>query len=190
MMVALLALPACTEGTTSDDDADGSGGGTMDSGDGSDAGGACEGVAPTCTDQELIGDCSDAIDEQPATCVMDQWECPSGFAFEDEVNCEWPIYCDGAPPTCFEAGDCEGATESADCAIDTWACPPGTTLECSYACEPGDDPPDECWDQGPGECSDATVPPDCTDGTWQCPDGFDFGGFGEDCEFPRAVPGA
>lgn len=197
MVGVLLVLPACVDRTDGDDAGgdDASSGeptgedtGQTSEGDGSGSGYDCQGSAPTCTTQEVSGDCVDAYDDQPATCNVDQWECPPDYHFEDEVNCQFPEYCDGDAPPCFEAGDCEGATQPASCAIDVWACPADWELECIYPCSPEDTPPDECWDQGPGECSDTTMPPSCTDGAWRCPEGWDFGGFGEDCEFPDAVP--
>lgn len=60
----------------------------------------------------------------------------------------------------------------------------GAPPEDPLACMEGDIPTESCWDQGPGECSDYGPPPACTDGVWACPDGYDFGGFGEGCEFP------
>jgi len=144
----------------------------------------CAGTPPTCTDQSTSGDCSDAIEEQPAECVVGEYVCPAGYHFLDEIHCEWPTYCDGDAPVCFEAGDCGGATQPATCDLDTWSCAPGFTLDCAWTCDGGGPAPDECWDQGPGECSDTTQPPSCTDGAWQCPPGWDFGGYGDGCEWP------
>jgi len=70
------------------------------------------------------------------------------------------------------------------CDFEVWACPEGFTDACAYPCDGGQAAPDECWDQGPGECSDTTQPPSCTDGAWQCPPGWDFGGYGDGCEWP------
>jgi hypothetical protein len=145
---------------------------------------ACDGAPPTCTDQSVDGDCSDAIDEQPADCVGDAYECPPGYHRLDEIHCEWPTYCDGDAPRCWQDGDCGGESELATCNFDVWVCQGGFSQDCDYPCDGGRPAPDECWDQGPGECSDATQPPSCTDGAWQCPPGWDFGGFGEGCEWP------
>lgn len=236
-LVAVVLLPACADRSAGDANS----GDTAEDGSGTGDTGPVEtdcGVdPPTCTDQVLSGDCSDAISMTEADCGPDDmWVCPEGFHFEDEVDCSWPGYCDGVPPTCtnqpktgecvdggweesgvcnargqwecpdgfhpidevhcenptcdgeaptcYAAGDCDGATETAVCVYISWTCPDGYTTECGIACQPNEMPPDDCYDQGPGECADASLPPSCTDGFWTCPDGWDFGGYGESCEFP------
>lgn len=147
-------------GDADDDDDDGDSADESDGTSGDCEGEECDDEGPACEGDPrwcVPDDDGDTCSHGPdfeATCEGGQWVCPEGFAFEEDVDC-----------TPDGERDCLGAG-------------------CWIPCEPGDTPPDECWDQGPGECSDATVAPSCDRGMWTCPNGFDFGGFGESCTFP------
>lgn len=145
---------------------------------------ACGDDAPTCFRDEP-GICAHVVDEAPATCDGREWTCPDGFALEGDLQCtpEGDVVCTEGE-RCFVGGDCAAESYEPTCVSGMATCDRGDALECEWLCRPGDEPPDDCYDQGPGKCADFAPPPDCTDGVWTCPNGFDFGGYGEDCDFP------
>ena len=145
---------------------------------------ACDGNAPTCFFDEP-GTCAHVVDELPALCEGREWTCPAGYAFESDLQCtpEGEELCTEGE-RCWVGGDCGAESYEPTCISGAPTCDPGDALECAWLCEPGDVPPSDCYDQGPGECADYAPPPNCDDGVWTCPNGFDFGGYGEGCEFP------
>lgn len=144
----------------------------------------CDGNPPTCF-QDEPGICAHIVDELPASCEARAWSCPEGYAFEADLQCtpEEDVACTEGE-LCWIGGDCAAESYAPTCVGGSPTCGQDDALDCEWLCEPGDVPPDDCYDQGPGECADYAPPPNCTRGVWTCPNGFDFGGYGEGCEFP------
>lgn len=148
---------------------------------------ACGDTPPLCSDQALVGDCSDAVSEVDATCDGQAWVCDEGFHLADEIECTWPSGCEGAAPLCDNqpyGGQCieDPDVVPAVCVGDLeWQCPEGYRFEGQTGCVPpldcGDGPVPVCTDQVlAGECSDGVteVPAECIVGEYACPDGYNF----------------
>lgn len=175
-------MTAPSDGDGDGTDGDGTDDATTDGTDGTEPP-ACDGDAPTCFLDEL-GTCSHVVDELPAECEGREWTCPDGFAFEPDLQCTPKGKENCGDDRCWIGGDCAADSYEPTCVSGAPTCDPGDAIDCAWLCEPGDEPPSDCYDQGPGECADYAPPPNCNDGVWTCPNGFDFGGYGDACEWP------